>query len=177
MLCPSLGSTQGPLFRSFVYSLLDAPTPDKFHELACSPERLQFTSPSARKFIGKIINNKEKISYAFTSKFFTVGHVSTQRSEGGMAAIKAKGILKGYLAEATPAEAMERISQVARNQDRSALEELKTCRMNDDKLGQRYRKYLKESKILSLSLSIVENTENPSEGKCFINLTQYRQHS
>ena len=87
---------------------------------------------------------------------FTAGHVSDQRMEQGMAAMKANGKLKSYLSGCTYGEAISRISQVARDQDFTALKELQVCREQHKKVGLRYAEALKNSKVEAMKYSCVE---------------------
>jgi hypothetical protein len=52
-----------------------------------------------------------------------------------MAAMKANGKLKSYLSGCTYGEAVSRISQVARDQDFTALKELQLCREDHKNVG------------------------------------------
>jgi len=58
--------------------------------------------------------------------------------------------------EGTYGEAVSRISQVARDQDFTALKELQVCREQHKKVGLRYAKALKNSKVEAMKYSCVE---------------------
>ena len=73
-----------------------------------------------------------------------------------MATMKANGKLKKYLGGCTYGEAVSRISQVAQDQDYTALKELQSCRENNKKVGLRYDDALKNSKVASLKYSSVK---------------------
>lgn len=70
--------------------------------------------------------------------------------------MKANGKLKSYLSECTYGEAVTRISQVAKDQDVTALKELQTCCKNNKRVGLRYADALENSKVASLKYSSVE---------------------
>jgi hypothetical protein len=76
--------------------------------------------------------------------------------EQGMAAIKANGKLKSYLSGCTYGEAISRISQVAQDQDFTALKELQVCCEQHKKVGLRYAEALKNSKVEAMKYSCVE---------------------
>ena len=165
-------------YREAVIEILDVPTEDQYYELMASA-RKSFKTPKALTFLKKIEENKYKLVYAFTSEYFTVGHVSTQRSEGGFSAIKANGCLKKLLRQATYTESIERICQVAKQQDRDARDELMVCRREQFKVGPRYRLNLDKSKIASVKLSHVVQVgteyhvkvNEKSPHGCVVNLT------
>ncbi len=106
----------------------------------------------------KISNKQHQLCYAHTCQAFTAGHVSDQRMEQGMAAMKANGKLKSYLSGCTYNEAVSRISQVARDQDYTALKELQLCRENHKKVGLKYADALINSKAAAMKFSFVEQT-------------------
>ena len=135
-----------------------------------------FSTPKAIAFLRKIERNKHLLVFAFTSECFTAGHVSNQRSEGGMSAIKGKGTLKKYLRNATMVESLERISQTARTQDRAARDELKRCRSHGFMVGERYRQNLQKSIVESMSISYVSPISEDSSKhivKCNEDATNY----
>ena len=70
-----------------------------------------------------------------------------------MAAMKANGKLKSYLSGCTYGKAVSRISQVAQDQDFTALKELQVCREEHKKVGKRYADALKNSKVAAMKYS------------------------
>ena len=87
-------------FREDVIAILDACTVQLYKELM-SAARTKYTTPKARDLLNKIKLYEGQLVYAFTSSHFTAGHISTNRSEGMMSAIKANGVLKKILRNAT----------------------------------------------------------------------------
>ena len=73
-----------------------------------------------------------------------------------MTGMKANGKLKSYLSGCTYGKAVSRISQVARDQDFTALKELQVCREEHKKVGLRYADALKNSKVAAMKYSCVE---------------------
>ena len=161
-------------FNSIV-SILDAPSVEQYNTLM-EKAKQTFSTPKAIAFLRKIERNKHLLVFAFTSECFTAGHVSNQRSEGGMSAIKGKGTLKKYLRNATMVESLERISQTARTQDRAARDELKRCRSHGFMVGERYRQNLQKSIVESMSISYVSPISEDSSKhivKCNEDATNY----
>ena len=142
-------------FQSDVYDILDTPSVDTLMSLL-NQALTKYRTEKAQVFLNKIYDKQHQLCYAHTCNFFTAGHVSDQRMEQGMAAMKANGKLKSYLSECTYGEAVSRISQVARDQDITALKELQTCRENHKKVGLRYADALKNAKVASLKYSSVQ---------------------
>ena len=142
-------------FQSDVYDILDTPSVDTLMSLL-NKALTKYRTEKAQVFLNKIYDKQHQLCYAHTCNFFTAGHVSDQRMEQGMAAMKANGKLKSYLSECTYGEAVSRISQVARDQDITALKELQTCRENHKKVGLRYADALKNAKVASLKYSSVQ---------------------
>ncbi len=106
--------------------------------------------------LNKISEKKHQLCHAYTCKIFTAGQVSKQRMEQGMAAMKANGKLKKYLSGCTCSEAISRISQVAHDQDITALNELQSCREEHKKVGWRYATAMNNSKVAAMKHSCVE---------------------
>jgi hypothetical protein len=142
-------------FQSNVYDILDTPSVDTL--LSLLKEALaKYCTEKAQALLKKISSKQHQLCYAHTCNVFTAGHVSDQRMEQGMAAMKANGKLKNYLSGCTHGEAVTRISQVARDQDYTALKELQACRENHKKVGLRYDDTLKNSKVASVKYSSVK---------------------
>jgi len=114
-------------FQSDVYDILDTPSVATLSSLLKN-SLAKYRTEKAQVFLKKIYNLQHQLCYAHTCTSFTAGHVSDQRMEQGMAAMKANGKLKSYLSGCTYGEAISRISQVARDQDFTALKELQVCR-------------------------------------------------
>ncbi len=116
-----------------MYDILDTPSVDTL--LSSLKEALaKYPTKKAQALLKKISSKQHQLCYAHTCNVFTAGHVSDQRMEQGMAAMKANGKLKNYLSGCTYGEAVTRISQVARDQDYTALKELQSCRENHKKV-------------------------------------------
>ena len=115
--------------------------------------QLQYCTPKVAEFSKKKIErNKHKLVYAFTSEYYTAGHVSNQRSRVGMSSIKGNGSLKKYLRNATLVESLEWICQTLRSQDHTAWDELKRCWTQGFMVGERLWENIQ--KLISLSMSI-----------------------
>ena len=74
--------------------------------------------------------------------------------------MKANGKLKSYLSGCTYGEAISRISQVAHDQDFTALKELQSCRHEHKRVGLRYANALRNSKIASMKYTYVVQTSS-----------------
>ena len=114
--------------------------------------RTKYTTPKSRNLLNKIKLYEGQLVHAFTSSHFTASHISTNRSEGMMSAIKANGVLKTFLCNATYQESLDRIRQVARFQDKIARDELIRCRKSNLMVGEKIRKSVEQSKILAMKL-------------------------
>ncbi len=143
-------------FQSDVYNILDTPSVDTLSSLL-KQALAKYRTEKAQALLKKISSKQHQLCYAHTCNAFTAGHVSDQRMEQGMAAMKANGKLKNYLSGCTYGEAVSRISQVARDQDLAALKELQSCREDHKKVGLRYADALKNSKVASLKYSSVKS--------------------
>ena len=142
-------------FQSDVYNILDTPSVDTLSSLL-QEALAKYRTVKAQALLKKISSKQHQLCYAHTCNVFTAGHVSDQRMEQGMAAMKANGKLKHYLSGCTYGEAISRISQVARDQDFAALKELQSCRELRMKVGLRYADALKNSKVASVKYSSVK---------------------
>ncbi len=116
----------------------------------------KYKTAGAQAFLSKIQRLQKSVCYAHTSKSFTAGHVSDQRSEGAFSGIKANGKLKELLKKATYKESIERLSQFSRRQDIKTLGELQCCLEGRFKVGERCRTNWNNSKLLALGLAYVE---------------------
>ncbi len=72
-----------------------------------------------------------------------------------MATMKANGKLKSYLSGCTYGEAVSRISQVARDQDYTALKELQLCPESHKKVELKYADALINSKAAAMKFSLL----------------------
>jgi hypothetical protein len=81
----------------------------------------KYHTDKAQSFLKKILDKHHQLCYSHTCRIFTAGHISDQRMDQVMAAIKAKGKLKSMLSECKYGEGISRISQCARDQDINAL--------------------------------------------------------
>jgi hypothetical protein len=124
-------------FKGDIYAILDCPESQNMEALLATAIET-YTSAGAQMLLMKISSLKHKLCYCYTCKTFTAGHVSDQRSEGGMACMKAMGKLTKYLAGCTFGEAVARISQVAREHDLLSIKELIRCREKNMKVGEKY---------------------------------------
>jgi hypothetical protein len=138
-----------------VYDILDTPSANTLSSLL-KQALAEYRTEEAQVFLKKISNKQHQLCYAHTCNSFTAGHVSDQRTEEGMAAMKANRKLKCYLSGCTYGEAVSRISQVAQDQDFTALKELQSCRQDHKKVGLRYADALKNSKVVAMKYSCVE---------------------
>ena len=144
-------------FQSDVYDILDTPSVDRLSSLL--KEALsKYRTTKAQALLKKISSKQHQLCYCHTCRTFTAGHVSDQRMEQGMAAIKANGKLKGMLSECNYGEAVSRISQCARDQDIHALKELQNIRQQHAKVGLRYSDALNKSKIAAMKYSFVKSS-------------------
>ncbi len=99
-------------FQSNVYDILDTPYVDTLSSFL-KQALAKYRTEKAQGFLKKISKEQHQLCYAHTCNSFTAGHVSNQRIEEGMAAMKANGKLKCDLSGCTYGEAVSRISQVA----------------------------------------------------------------
>jgi hypothetical protein len=153
-------------FQSDVYDILDTPS------LATLTSLLkQALTEKAQVFLKKIYNKQHQLCYVHTCTSFTAGHVSDQRMEQGMAAMKANGKLRSYLSGCTYGKAVSRISQVAQDQDFTALKELQVCREEHKKVGKRYADALKNSKVTAMKYSCVEQISSLTTTQFFVKET------
>jgi hypothetical protein len=151
------GITDPKQFQSDMYKILDTPCLDGLSSLL-KQAFTKYQTEKAQVFLKKVSDKQHQLCYAHTCRTFTVGHVSDQRMEQGMAAMKANGKLKSYLSRCTYGEAISRISQVAWDQDFTALKELQTCRHEHKRVGLRYADALKNSKVATMKYSYVVQT-------------------
>jgi len=157
-------------FQSDVYDILDTPSVATLSSLLKN-SLAKYRTEKAQVFLKKIYNLQHQLCYAHTCTSFTAGHVSDQRMEQGMAAMKANGKLKNYLSGCTYGEAVSRISQVARDQDFTALKELQVCREQHKKVGLRYAEALKNSKVEAMKYSCVEQISPLTTTQFFVKET------
>ncbi len=108
------GTSDAKQFQFDVYDVLDTPSVDNLSSLL-KHALAKYCAEKAQVLLKKIANKQHQLCYAHTCNAFTAGHVSNQRMEQGMAAMKANGKLKSYLSGCTYGEAVSRISQVARD--------------------------------------------------------------
>jgi hypothetical protein len=96
-------------FQSDVYKILDTPSVETMN-LLLKQALSKYRTDKAQSFLKKILDKQHQLCYSHTCHTFTAGHVSDQRMEQGMAAIKANGKLKSMLSECNYSEAISRIS-------------------------------------------------------------------
>jgi hypothetical protein len=128
------GTPDPQKFQSDVYEIFNTPSVDNLSSLLIQA-LAKYCTEKVQVLLKKITNKQHQLCYAHACQAFTVGHVSDQRMEQGMADMKANGKLKSYLSGCTYGEAVSRISQVAQDQDFTALKELQLCRENHKKVG------------------------------------------
>ncbi len=157
-------------FQSTVCDILDTPSVDTLSSLL-KQALAKYHTEKAQVFLKKISNKQHQLCYAHTCNSFTAGHVSNQRMEEGMAAMKANGILKSYLSGCTYGEAVSRISQVAQDQDFTALKELQSCCEDHKKVGLRYADALKNYKVAAMKYSCVEKISQLCTTQFFVKET------
>jgi hypothetical protein len=80
-------------FQSNVYETLDSPCVETINSLL-KQALSKYCTNKAQAFLKKILDKQHQLCYSHTCRIFTAGHVSDQRMEQGMAAIKANGKLK-----------------------------------------------------------------------------------
>ena len=80
-------------FRQDIIDILDECTVKRYTKLMAAA-RTKYTTRNAKDFFKKIKLYDNKLVHAFTSDNFTAGHISNQRSEGIMSAIKANGVFE-----------------------------------------------------------------------------------
>jgi hypothetical protein len=88
-----------------VYDILDTPSVNNLSSLL-KQALAKYCTENAQVFLKKISNKQHQPFYAHTCNSFTAGHVSNQRMEEGMAAMKANGKMKSYLSGCTYDEAV-----------------------------------------------------------------------
>jgi hypothetical protein len=159
------GTPDPQKFQSDVYDILDTPSVNNLSSLL-KQALAKYCTEKAQVLLKKITNKQHQLCYAHTCQAFTAGHVSDQRMEQGMADMKANGKLKSYLSGCTYGEAVSRISQVARDQDFTALKELQSCCENHKKAAIKYANALINSKATAMKFSFVEQTSE-------LNCTQF----
>jgi hypothetical protein len=164
------GTSDAKQFQSDVYDILDTPSVDNLSSLL-KQALAKYRTKKTQVLLKKITNKQHQLCYAHTCNAFTAGHVSDQRVEQGMAAMKANGKLKSYLSGCTYGEAVSRISQLARDQDFTALKELQLCRENHKKVGLKYANVLMNSKAAAMNFSCVEKTSELCITKFFVKVT------
>ena len=142
------------IFRDDIIEILDSCTERQYRELMSAAKK-KYTTQKALDLLDKIKMYDHNLVYAFTSEGFTSGHISTQRAEGMMSAIKANGVLKQFLRNATYQESLARIRSVARHQDKEARNELIRCRRDGHKVGEKVRASIQMSKIAAMKISRV----------------------
>ena len=81
--------------------------------LLINKAKADHNSQKAIEFLDSLSDKRERVCFAYTSKYFTAGHVSDQRGEGSNSVVKAKG-MKDFLEKATFREAFDRIFSVCR---------------------------------------------------------------
>jgi hypothetical protein len=109
-----------------VYDILDTSSVNTLL-LLLKQALAKYCTKKAQVPLKKISSKQHQLCYAHTCNSFTAGHVSKQRMEEGIAAMKANEKLKSYLSRCTYGEAVSRTSQVAQDQDFTALKELQLC--------------------------------------------------
>ncbi len=157
-------------FQSDVYDIFDTPSVDTLLSLL-KQALAKYCTKKAQVFLKKKSNKQHQLCYAHTCISYTAGHVSDQRMEQGMAAMKANGKLKSYLSGCTYGEAVSRITQVAQDQDFTALKALQLCCENHKKVGLRYGDALKNSKVAAMKYSCVEQISQLCTTKFFVKET------
>ncbi len=88
-----------------VYKILDFPCVETMRS-KLKQALSKYGTDKAQAFLKKISDKQLQLCYCHTCCTFTAGHVSDQRTEQGMAAIKANGKLKSMLSECNYGEAV-----------------------------------------------------------------------
>ena len=148
-------------YRDDMYRILDEASVEKLDDRLANA-RSSYTTAAAQTFIDKLNDLRHKLCFAYLQSSFTAGHVADQRCEGGMSTLKGNGKLKKFLATCTYGQSLERVAQVSRDQDISALDELKRCREKgmQVQVGERYATAFLNSKVTALRMSYVEAVPN-----------------
>ncbi len=92
------GLTDPKKFQSDVYKILDSPCVETMNSLL-KQALSKYRTNKAKAFLKKISDKQHQLRYSQPCCTFTAGHISDQRMEQGMAAIKASGKLKSMLSE------------------------------------------------------------------------------
>jgi hypothetical protein len=141
--------------RKRVYDVLDASTVELMeHNL----KNLQgsYNHPKVNSFIQKISDYRTKLCWAHTSQYFTVAHISDQRSESTNSSTKDNGKLKSYLQKATMFESIEQFIQISELSEVEKINLLQDLRQKGAVVGRIYVDALKQSKINAIKLSDVK---------------------
>lgn len=118
-------------YRSDIHCILNASSEDKLYSLL-QHAHIKYPQMKAQDFLLKIERNKHKVCWAYTSNFFTMGHVSDQRAESTNASVKGKGTMKKFLSKCTLPQTVNRLEAVSRewDQKQKASNELTTLRQS-----------------------------------------------
>eukprot|EP00985_Skeletonema_marinoi_P008555 scaffold3908_cov200-Skeletonema_marinoi.AAC.3 len=148
-------------FYNSIIDILNEPHQDTLTTLLSEAKEM-YTTIAATKLLQKIDDLKEQLCYAYTCKFFTAAHTSSQRVEGINASLKGRGKLKKRFSGATYAEMVSRISHKERVWNRDALKELERCIQNGMMTGERVVKEITANALLALNISSVDATDIPT---------------
>jgi hypothetical protein len=99
------GLTDPKKFKSDVYKILYSPCVETMNSLL-KQDLSKYHTNKAQAFLKKISDKQHQLCYSHTCCTFTAGHVSDQRMEQEMAAIKANRKLKSMLSKCNYGEAV-----------------------------------------------------------------------
>lgn len=131
-------------YKTTIHSILNAPTEQDFNSRITNALST-YSVPQAQAFLKKIQSNRDRLVWAYTSQFFTVGHVSDQRSEVTNSVVKGKGTLKHYLRNGSLFDTVKRLFIVGREWDKKAIDALKDLRFSSRFIGNNYYTHLRNS--------------------------------
>ena len=166
-------------YKNDIHCILNARTIAEFSRLMTIALSRYQIFPEALAYLKKIHENKEHYVWAYTSQYFTVGHVSDQRSEVTNSTVKGHGSLKHHLKNSPLYDAIKRLFMVSRNWDKKGIDQLKTLRLSSYFIGEKYYSHLQASKnnvikyshCVRISPGIFEVKEHESSSEsCVVNL-------
>jgi hypothetical protein len=147
-------------YKNTIHNILNSKTEQILSSNVVSAEQTYVGHPKALALVHKISSLHTKVCWTHTSKFFTAGHISDQRSEGTNSAVKGNGQLKQYLSECTMSESVNRVSQVLRKKEEDAIDKLGRIRQNKYFVCPKYFDCLKNSRSKSCDIFQVKSMQD-----------------
>ena len=139
-------------YQNDIHSILNSATPQVFEELMARVSS-QYPQPEVQAFLQSILEDKDKLVWCWTGKYFTFGHVSDQRAESTNSCQKGKGTLNHTLKTAPLFNSIKRFFMVGTEWERKALEQLKKHRLKSEFISDLYREHLRTSMANVISYS------------------------